>query len=387
MALIEIHTGLDRPLLATSDGRPGRIYVIEQTGRVLVTERESDDWQPPRLFLDLRSRIIGPDAELCWPGEFHAERGLLGLAFHPDFEANDKLYVSYTLNAPCGAEDRGALVISELQGASLGSGGDNRERIVMSTNKPLFKPGQPRSNHHGGMIAFGPDGLLYVGFGEGGHGGGRTARALDTRWGKLVRVDPTDTDGDGPLSFTIPADNPFVGDAAVLPEIWASGLRNPWRWSFDRLTGDIWIGDVGQFRYESVDRAPADLTGRNAARGLDFGWAGCEGAHLYDGSRPDDPEPGRCSTGHLPVLEYEHGGQSCAVTGGYVNRGPGHPSWQGAYVFADLCDGLIRAIDGDGNEVGRLATSLPITSFGEDEAGRIFVVGGNGALFELRFGV
>jgi glucose/arabinose dehydrogenase len=233
-------------------------------------------------------------------------------------------------------------------------------------------------NHDGGNIAFGPDGFLYVGLGD---GGGQadpngTGQDLGTPLGKILRIDTKDPDGTGPRHHGIPPGNPFVGKPG-LDEIWALGTRNPWRYSFDRANGDLWIGDVGESRLEEVDRARARRSGTGAGRGMNLGWSACEGTLTFK------PDPnGTCTTGKKPLYEYGHGPGRCSVTGGYVYRGPKAQAWRGLYVAADWC-GRLFVLDQRGRVRLSRLTPRRITSFGEDAAGRLFAVG-DGNLYLVR---
>ncbi len=234
---------------------------------------------------------------------------------------------------------------------------------------------QPASNHNGGHLAFGPDGFLYVGLGDGGAAGDRFGNGQNgaTLLGAMLRLDVNTAS-----PYAIPLDNPFVDDPTVRDEIWAIGLRNPWRYSFDRLTGDLYIGDVGQNKYEEVNLQPAASSG-----GKNHGWPIMEGSHCY----PDDA--GQCDQAGLsqPVLEYDHS-QGCSITGGYVYRGQAYPVLHGVYLFGDYCSGrvwgLARDIDGGWEVVEFLQQNLRISSFGEDESGELYLMAmDQGVLYRL----
>ena len=330
----------------------GDLYAVEQRG--VIWRVAADGTIDGTPFLDIVDRIGCCD-----------ERGLLGLAFSPDFEANGRLFVNYTDNA-------GNTVVSEFGLLADGYGDPNSERQLLGINQPF-------PNHNGGMLAFGPDGYLYVGTGDGGsagdpHGNGQS---LDTLLGKILRIDIDNSD-----PYAIPPDNPFAGGQIPevghgRPEIWDWGLRNPWRFSFDRQTGDLWIGDVGQNIYEEVNAEPAGTGGRN------YGWNTMEGMHCFTGS-------GCAQDGlTLPVAEYTHS-QGCSITGGYVYRGSALPQLAGQYVFADYCSGRIWALDAatalstgsaEPSEYGRLPINP--TSFGEDEAGELYLVSEGGQIYRL----
>jgi glucose/arabinose dehydrogenase len=355
LGLTRVAGGLSKPLLVTSAGDgSGRLYVVEQTGTIRIIEDGAVLASP---FLDLRAAVSRGD-----------EQGLLGLAFHPDFKSNRKLYVSYT--------DRGGTsVVREYRASPT-----NPNRVDGSSGRTILRLRQPYPNHNGGNIAFGPDGDLYVGFGDGGSGGdpGNRAQNLGTLLGKLLRIDVDRRTGT--LPYGIPPDNPFVGRSG-LDQIWAYGLRNPWRWSFDRLTGDLWIGDVGQSAWEEVDRAVA-THGRNAGRRLNFGWRVMEGDHCFVPSTACSPA-GKT----LPLTSYGHGTGRCSITGGFVYRGSAYPDLAGAYFFADYCSGEIWFIDRGAargtQPIRALDTDSLITSFGQDQAGELYLTDGNGTVYRL----
>lgn len=361
ITLRRILSGYDHPVLVTHDGRPGRdIFIVEQSGLIKRATFRDGAWRRLGTYLDLRGRV----------GSAGGERGLLGLAFHPRYASNGRFYVSYTR-----ARD-GASVIAEYRRASAGRADASSRRVVLVVS-------QPYSNHNGGHIAFGPDDLLYIGLGDGGgsgdpHGNGQKRSTL---LGKILRIDPRDPDGSGPKRYRIPAGNPYV-DREGRDEIWSLGLRNPWRFSFDRMSGDLWIGDVGQSRREEVDRARADGSGRNAGRGLNFGWNDCEGRLEY--ANDEDDADDRCSRHTLPVHDYGHGSGRCSVTGGYVHRGPSSPAWHGRYVAGDYC-GRLFVLSSRGRVLLSRVTSRNISSFGEDRAGRLFLVDHSGSIYLVRF--
>jgi glucose/arabinose dehydrogenase len=354
LGLVEVATGLSSPLLVTHAGDGSqRMFVVEQTGKVRIIKDGSLVASP---FIDL-SRSVSRGGE----------QGLLGMAFHPGYESNGKVYLSYT-------DLNGTSVIREYRVSS------NPDRLNGSSGRTLLRVKQPYANHNGGHIAFGPDGLLYVGLGDGGSGGdpGNRAQSVRTLLGKLLRIDVNRRTGS--LQYGIPSSNPYVGRSG-LDQIWASGLRNPWRFSFDRATGDLWIGDVGQGNWEEVDRASA-RTGRNAGRGLNFGWRAMEGAHCFR------PSSGCVRTGKtLPLTEYGHTAGRCSITGGYVYRGAAYPDLIGAYFFGDYCSGEIWYVDrGAARGVSATRardTAAQITSFGEDESGELYLTDVGGTVYRL----
>ena len=355
LGLSQVATGFSHPLLVTHAGDgSGRLFVVEQTGKIRIVK---DGSVVADSFLDLSVSVSSG-----------GEQGLLGLAFHPNYRVNGRLYVSYT-------DITGTSVIREYRVSAT-----DPDRVNRSSGRTILRLAQPYSNHNGGNIAFGPDGDLYIGFGDGGSAGdpGGRAQNLGVMLGKLLRIDVDRRTGT--LPYGLPADNPFVGRPG-LDQIWAYGLRNPWRWSFDRATGDLWIGDVGQATWEEVDRALA-AHGRNAGRGVDLGWNVMEASHCY--SPPTScSRPGRT----LPLAEYRHTNGRCSITGGYVYRGSVYPDLVGAYLFADYCSGEIWYLDRGAargaNPIRLLDTEALITSFGQDEAGELYLTDRNGTVYRL----
>jgi glucose/arabinose dehydrogenase len=288
---------------------------------------------------------------------------LLGLAFHPDYADNGLLFVNYT-------DRQGDTVVARFAVS------DDPDQADPDSASIVLTVAQPAPNHNGGNIVFGPDGYLYIGLGDGGDAGDAFGNGQNgqTLLGAMLRIDVSVGDG---APYSIPPDNPFTGDPGVLDEIWAIGLRNPWRYSFDRLTGDLYIADVGQNVYEEVNIQPAASPG-----GENYGWPIMEGQHCY-------PERASCSAEGLalPVIEYDHT-QGCSVTGGYVYRGRAFPALEGVYLFGDYCSGRIWGLapGGDGTwQVAELIQSgVQISSFGEDEAGEIYVLDmRGGALYQI----
>ncbi|MGZ8514174.1 MAG: PQQ-dependent sugar dehydrogenase [Candidatus Limnocylindrales bacterium] len=355
LGLTRIASGLSKPLLLTNAGDgSGRLFVVEQTGKIRIIKGGRLLAAP---FLDLSASVSGGN-----------EQGLLGLAFHPGYRSNGKLYVSYT-------DRNGTSILREYRVSA-----SNPDRVNRSSGRTLLSLRQPYANHNGGNIAFGPDGDLYVGFGDGGSAGdpGNRAQNLGTLFGKLLRIDVNRRTGT--LPYGIPPTNPFVGRPG-LDQIWAYGLRNPWRWSFDRATGDLWIGDVGQDAWEEVDRAMASH-GRNAGRGLNFGWKVMEASHCYA------PSSGCARSGKtLPLTEYGHADGRCSITGGFVYRGSRYPDLVGAYLFADYCSGEIWFVDRGAARGTRptlaLDTNALITSFGQNQAGELYLTDGNGSVYRV----
>jgi glucose/arabinose dehydrogenase len=347
-------SGLSKPVYMTSarDGT-GRMFIVEQTGKIKILKSGHVLATP---FLNLTGKVSGG-----------SEQGLLGLAFHPSFKTNRKLYVNFT-------NLDGDTVIREYKASR-----SNANVVDTSTGRLIMKIDQPYANHNGGMLAFGPDGYLYIGLGDGGGGGdpGNRAQSTDTLLGKLLRIGVNSTTGS--LHYRIIGTNPYVG-VAGRDEIWQLGLRNPWRYSFDRSTGDLWIGDVGQNTWEEIDHAPRTASG--AGRGVNWGWHVMEGTHCFS------PSTG-CSTSgkQLPLLEYDHAGGRCSVTGGYVYRGTAIPLLRGGYVFADFCSGEIWVVPATATppatKVLLLDTNLQISSFGENGANELVVTDLGGRVYRI----
>ena len=336
--LAEVADGLDDPVYLTHAGDgSGRSFVVEQAGRVRVLGDGGLEGAP---YLDI-SGIVRSGGE----------RGLLSIAFHPGYARNGLLYVNYT--------DRDGDTVVARYAVSSDAG-----RVDPASASEVIAVGQPYGNHNGGQIQFGPDGYLYIGTGDGGWAGDPRNRAQNPRslLGKMLRLDV-----DSAAPYSVPPDNPFAAAEGAAPEIWAMGLRNPWRFSFDRRTGDLYIGDVGQNKWEEIDVQPAASRG-----GENYGWRIMEGAHCFH------PATGCARPGlSLPVYEYSQA-QGCSVTGGYVYRGRALPDLAGTYVFADYCAGTIwglaRDAAGDWTRTTLLETNFPISSFGEDEAGELYVL-------------
>ncbi len=372
LTITRVAGGFERPILVTNDGSPKRrLFVVEQSGRIRVLVYKGGRWQKKGVFLDLRGSVLAPPTG-------GNEQGLLGLAFAPDYATSGRFYVDYTRKGRGGKA--GDTVVAEYRRSSALVADPRSGRTLLVVD-------QPYDNHNGGHLAFGPDGKLYLGLGDGGSGGDPEDRAQDgsTLLGKLLRIDPRDPDGSGPKRYTIPGDNPFLATAPK-DEIWLSGVRNPWRYSFDRLTGDLWIGDVGQSSREEIDRLPA-IDGVDAGKGANLGWNVCEGDRTYPGGSAC---PAATYDFTAPVFTYGHSGSAgmdggCSVTGGVVVRDPDATAWAGRYLFADICSGQVGVLDGGGTLRLTQATGLTISSFGEDAAGRIFLVGLDGVVRRVRF--
>jgi glucose/arabinose dehydrogenase len=339
-----------RPLAITNAGDgSGRLFVAEQGGKVYITRRGSPVATP---FLDISGQVSGG-----------GEQGLLGLAFHPSFPTDRRMFVDYTNGA-------GDTVISSFQ-VDPGT----PDTVVLGSEVVILTVDQPYANHNGGAIQFGPDGYLYIALGDGGSGGDphNNGQRLDTLLGKILRIDIDHPSGGN--AFGIPGSNPFVATPGARGEIWLFGLRNPFRFSFDRSAGDLWIGDVGQGAWEEVDVARAGVGG------LNFGWRVMEGAHCYA------PSTG-CSTAGkvLPVTEYGHE-FGCAIIGGNVYRGAAQPVLRGGYVFSDACTGITWAINAAGSGPQALVKVADgpsgIAGYGEDEAGELYAAALDGRIYRV----
>ena len=336
-------------LINAGDGS-GRLFIVERGGRIRIW-----DGRVQRTFLDIGSRVNTNDSG----GD---ERGLLGLAFPPDYSTKGHFYVNYISST---TTPRGATVISRFSVNRA-----NPNDALETSEEVLLVISQPEPNHNGGQIHFGPDGYLYIGMGDGGgagdvHGSIGNGQATNTFLGKMLRIDVEGTPDPG-SNYAIPSDNPFLLDPEVPDEIWSFGLRNPWRWSFDRKTGDMYLADVGQYEWEEVNFIPASSTG-----GENFQWRRIEGFNTFNAGTQITK-----GTSTDPVFEYDHNAGS-SITGGYVYRGQEHPRMEGIYFFGDYNSGRVWGLQQDpsGNWIDRqlLETSLRISSFGEDEAGNLYV--------------
>ncbi len=356
LRLQSVATGLPAITTVTNAGDDSdRLFLATQRGQVLELHNSKVGAIP---LLDLSAHIT-----CC------GERGLLGLAFDPHFRDNGAFYVDYT-------DTDGASVVARFR---LPEGDSS---VSPDSGVTLLRVAQPTPIHNGGALAFGPDGLLYIALGDGGHFGNEAdrtgndpthrAQRLDTLLGKILRIDAS-----AGGAYRIPADNPFVSTAGARPEIWAYGLRNPWRMSFDPATGDLFIADVGPSNWEEINRMPRGSAGTN------FGWSNMLG--------PDCFAEFHCNTRAYtpPILVYDHS-SGCAVIGGYRYRGSAIPTLRGVYVFGDFCNGAIRGgkpgTDGRWTQFHLLSTALHISTFGEDEAGELYMADygdGNGALYRL----
>jgi glucose/arabinose dehydrogenase len=323
------------------------IYVLEQGGVIRVIENERIRNEP---FLDISNKIRTQGSE----------QGLLGIALDPNFSINGLFYLNYS-------NRDGDTVIARYQA------NEGRYTTIPDSEQIILTQNQPYSNHNGGNLVFGPDGFLYIGLGDGGSGGDPELRSQnpETLLGKMLRISVQDQE-----MYAIPSDNPYqAGEGRA--EIWAMGLRNPWRYSFDRLTGDLWIADVGQGNWEEINFTPA-----NAQPGLNYGWYYREGTHPFKG------DPSNPSDLIDPVYEYDHSMGSCSVTGGFVYRGEQLPEWYGVYLFGDFCNGkvwgMLQTDDGQSLVTSLFETGVNISSFGEDVFGELYLIAHNGTLYQLR---
>ena len=344
VALKLVTNDLKQPVFVTHAGDgSGRLFVVEKGGTIAILRGGQ---RAPDPFLDITDLITSSGSE----------QGLLGLAFHPDYKNNGRFFVYYT--AKNGDDTLASYKVSS-----------DADKADAASGTVMFAQSDPAPNHNGGMLAFGPDKYLYVGLGDGGSAGdpwgnGQNRNVL---LGKLLRLDV-----DHAAPYAIPPDNPWPSGGDARPEVWAYGLRNPWRFSFDRATGDLYIGDVGQNQYEEIDFQPAGEPG-----GRNYGWNVREGMHCYQAQS--------CETNGFvePVAEYSHA-QGCSITGGYVYRGPAMPQFQGNYVYGDYCSGLIwtlrQTAPGQWSQNNLLDSGRSISSFGEDQAGELYLtdIGDNG---------
>lgn len=349
VALEPIASGLIFPLyLTTPDGDP-RLFIVEKGGAIRVVK---DGALLPNPFLDISGQVsIG------------AEQGLLGLAFDPQYAANGRFVIHYT-------DVAGDTRVSAFRVSSDPDVADPASEVSILTVD------QPFSNHNGGQVLFGPDGHLYVMLGDGGSSGdpGGRGQSLAELLGSILRIDPLDAGG-----YTVPADNPFVGTAGALPEIWSYGLRNPWRITFDPATDDLYIADVGQSQWEEVD---VSTSAGGAGKGLNFGWSIMEGLDCFVESSCNQEGL------ELPVLSYSHS-DGCSITGGFVYRGAAIPALQGHYFYSDFCQGWVRSFrleSGSAVDQFQWPTLAPggnVPSFGRDAAGELYVMSTAGMVFKI----
>jgi len=334
-----VASGLDRPLDLTAPAGDPRLFVAEQTGAIRII---SNGTVLPTPFLDLSGLV-----SCC------GERGLLGIAFHPDYATNGRFFVSYS-------QSNGDSRIAEYAVSGNPDVANTVETVILDVP-------QPSSNHNGGQVAFGPDGYLYIGLGDGGGDGGGRGQSRTELHGSILRLDV-----DGASPYTIPPTNPYAGHPTFRHELWNYGLRNPWRFSFDSQTGDMYIADVGQNLWEEIDFQPVSSSG-----GENYGWDTMEGSHCYQATT--------CNQAGLtlPALDYEHLGGACSVTGGYVYRGTSIQGLAGIYLYADFCARWIRSFrmsNGQATELTEWTALMPpntVTSFGQDANGELYIVAGS----------
>lgn len=349
LGLETIATGFSFPLLATAPAGDARLFVVEKGGAIRIVKGGT---VLPTPFLDVTPLVSNGN-----------EQGLLGLAFDPQYGTNGRFFISYTNRA-------GDNVLASYQVSADADRADAASAVIRLTVP------QPYDNHNGGHVAFGPDGFLYMGIGDGGSGGDPDDHGQDRNdlLGSLLRLDVS-----GATGYTVPPGNPLVGTAGARGELWDWGLRNPWRFSFDRANGDLYIGDVGQGEREEINVSPA---GSGGGRGLNYGWSIMEGLRCYDASTCD-------MTGlTLPVLDYTHS-DGCSVTGGFVYRGSAIPDLAGTYFYSDFCSGWVRSFryaGGAATEAGSWEALAPgggIPSFGEDSAGELYVLTASGGVYRI----
>jgi hypothetical protein len=363
ISFTKILSGFSQPLgIEHAGDGSGRLFIVEQGGKIWVV-RDGSVLESP--FLDISDRIATS----------HPEQGLLGLAFPPGYENKGYFYVNYSLSTD------GSTVVARYRLT------ENPDVADPGSEEVILNVDQPFGNHNGGQIVFGPDGYFYIGMGDGGSGGDPFENAQNTGviLGKMLRIDVES----GSSPYSVPPDNPFISDPGAMDETWALGLRNPWRFSFDRETGDLFIADVGQHDYEEVNFQSASSTG-----GENYGWNIMEGAHCYINSTCEQ-------TGlTLPVAEYSHSGEdehddngdhvheggSCSITGGFVYRGDGYPSLEGVYLYGDYCSGNVWGLRKSGPdwEISLLSeTGFLISTFGEDESGELYLADHTGGDIHL----
>ncbi|MEM7129156.1 MAG: PQQ-dependent sugar dehydrogenase [Chloroflexota bacterium] len=364
IALEPLVGDLNRPLWLThAADASNRLFIVEQAGIIWIWQ---DDALVAEPFLDIREEV----------NDRSNEQGLLGLAFPPNFGMTGHFFVNYT-------DASGATMISRFQVSDT-----NSNQADASSQFTILQIAQPAQNHNGGMLAFGPDGYLYIGTGDGGASNDRfkNGQNPNSLLGKMLRLDVT---SDPLQPYLVPADNPFITDdwttttgetVDVLDEVISVGLRNPWRYSFDRVTGDLWIADVGQNQYEEVNFVGADQLASGAVQGLNFGWPIMEAGFCFQSDT--------CSSEGLvlPVSEYDHSGH-CSVTGGYVYRGESYPALNGIYLYADYCSGVIWAVvgspSGTWDTVEILKANERVSSFGEDEQGELYLTTFGGTVYRI----
>ncbi len=349
VALALVAEGLSFPLYLTAPPGDRRLFILEKGGRIRIVRNDS---LLPEPFLDISSQVSNG-----------SEQGLLGLAFHPDYASNGRLFIDYT-------DTDGDTRIAEYHV------GADPEHADAASARILLTIAQPYSNHNGGQVAFGPDGYLYIGMGDGGSGGDPQGHGQDPGdlLGSILRIDVN-----GAAPYAVPPDNPWADSAGARGEIWDIGLRNPWRFSFDRATGDLYIADVGQSTQEEVD---VSTSASGGGRGINYGWNRMEGQSCF--------RSGSCDRSGLalPVVQYTHA-DGCSISGGYVYRGSAIPALHGHYFYADFCQGWVRSfrlengVAADQRAWPELAPGGNIPSFGEDAAGELYVISADGSVYRI----
>lgn len=341
-----VYSGLTGPTAITAAHSSDRLYIAEQSGIIRIAENGQLAKKP---FIDIRENV-----------QAKGEMGLLGIAFHPNLANDRRVFLNYVDN-------------NQVTNISSFTVANNFLSADPQSEKVLLQLQQPYANHNGGELQFGPDGFLYIATGDGGSGGDPQDRAQDLSnlFGKILRVDIDNGD-----PYKIPSDNPFVKTAGAKGEIWHYGLRNPWRFSFDKKTGAMWIADVGQNKWEEVSYAS------NNKSGLNFGWRCYEARHQYN------LEGCGAASGYTkPVVEYDHSAGRCSVTGGYVYRGTKHPSLEGYYIYADFCGGqlYVGTLSGTNWKTGlSLETDFRPTTFGQDNNGELYIAdSASGTIYQL----
>ena len=344
--LQEIASGLDFPLHLSSPPGDERLFVLEKGGAIRVIKGGALLDAP---FLDITPKVLSTGGE----------QGLLGLAFFPNYATTGRFLVHYT-------DRSGTSQISMFRVSANPDVADPAESVVLSVTRPGHA-------HNGGQILFGPDGYLYIGLGDGDDSDGGRGQSLADMLGSILRIDVS-----AGTIYTVPADNPFVSTAGARPEVWSYGLRNPWRFTFDRATGDLYIGDVGESKWEEVDYSSA---ADGAGRGVNYGWSQMEGLHCMRATGCGEELT-------LPVVEYSHT-DGCSVSGGYVYRGAALPALQGHYFYGDFCSGWVRSLRMEGGvpmeetEWPELNPGGHITSFGEDTAGELYLTTSEGGIYKI----
>jgi len=348
-SMLQLVDNFASPVYLTSPPNDSaRLFIVEQGGTIVIRRRDTTLTRP---FLDVRGQI-----------DAGGERGLLSVAFDPNYATSGRFFVYFTNKS-------GDIRVVRY---TVSSDPDSADEATADTTLKVAHPGQ--SNHNGGQLQFGPDGMLWIGTGDGGGGGDPDGNGQDKHalLGKLLRLDVSGASG-----YTIPADNPFKNDTSASEEIWSYGLRNPWRFSFDRQTGDLYIGDVGQNAWEEVDVAPVAV---QRGRGVNYGWNIMEGKHCYPGDPCTNP-------GQLPWVDYPHAGGACSISGGYVYRGSAIPALVGHYLYADYCTGNVSSFAyPSATVVDRSAELRPgdgVSSFGQDARGELYILQLGGPVYKI----